>query len=259
MVNSKDFILKTARDNNIESFFLFRNDPDDPASLIYSGDKPKGMDDKMAELEYHLNCDYGVVYLQMRSKAGLGPVFKNRHDRNCIIFQDKVNLSEQPKAVDPVKPLGNIPEQAFSQSPSLELVRQYEGEKMNMQQTIGQLTTQMAQIEMENRHRFELDRKDREIETLKKELEAAKSSDSKILGYLTQFSDILSPGPVSTRPMAGVGTEAPSENKKVVIDAVNTLIDLDPNFHVNISKLAKMAQSNPTIYKQATTILNSMG
>ena len=166
MVNSKDFILKTARDNNIESFFLFRNDPDDPASLIYSGDKPKGMDDKMAELEYHLNCDYGVVYLQMRSKAGLGPVFKNRHDRNCIIFQDKVNLSEQPKAVDPVKPLGNIPEQVFSQSPSLELVRQYEGEKMNMQQTIGQLTTQMAQIEMENRHRFELDRKDREIETL---------------------------------------------------------------------------------------------
>jgi hypothetical protein len=59
--------------------------------------------------------------------------------------------------------------------------------------------------------------------------------------------------------MAGVSTDAPSENKKAVIDAVNTLIDLDPNFHINISKLAKMAQNNPAMYKQATSVLNSMG
>lgn len=259
MVNNKDFILKTARDNGIESFFLFRQDPDDVGSLIYSGDKPKSQEDKLAELDYHLNCDYGIVYLQMRSKAGLGPVFKRREDRNCIIFQDKVNLSEQPKTPEAVKPLGGFSEQAINTNPSLELVRQYEGEKMDLHKTIGQLSTQMAQIEMENRHRFELDRKERELDALRKELAEAKSGDNKIMSYLSQFSDILSPPPVSTRPMAGTGDSASSPNKAAIVQSVNKLMELDADFATNIEKLAKLAQNNPAMYKQAITVLNSMG
>lgn len=259
MVNSKEFILKTARDNGIESFFLFRQDPDDVSSLVYSGDKPKSLEDKLAELEYHLNCDYGVVWLQMRSKAGLGPAFKRREDRGCIIFQDKVNLSEQPKTIETPKPLGGLSDGSFSSNPSLELIRQYESEKMNMQQTIGQLTTQMTQIDMENRHRFELDKKDRVIEQLQKELAEAKNGDTKIMSYLSHFTDILNPQPVSSRPMAGHGdTTTSSDTKKAIVDAVNVLMEIDPDFPDTISKIAVLVKNNKPMYDQAKKMLNSM-
>jgi hypothetical protein len=48
------------------------------------------------------------------------------------------------------------------------------------------------------------------------------------------------------------------EKKQAIMTAVNTLVQCDPEFADNIQKLARLAKSNPFIYKQAVKKLNSL-
>ena len=101
------------------------------------------------------------------------------------------------------------------------------------------------------------------IRDLENQLSQAKSSDAKIMGYLSKFSDVISP--VSSRPINGTGSEsydtttAASPQKEKIIQAVNKLMAIDDNFADNITKLAELAEKSPAIYQQAQTMLNSMG
>ena len=95
------------------------------------------------------------------------------------------------------------------------------------------------------------------IRELENQLQQAKSSDNKIMGYLSKFSDVIAP--VSNRPINGTGeTTTASPQKEKIIQAVNKLMALDDNFAENITKLADLAERSPAIYSQAQTMLNSM-
>jgi len=49
-----------------------------------------------------------------------------------------------------------------------------------------------------------------------------------------------------------------STQKEKLLDAVNTLIKLDPNFPENLAKLAELAKNKPSVYKMAVEYLKSM-
>jgi len=78
------------------------------------------------------------------------------------------------------------------------------------------------------------------------------------MGYLSKFSDVISP--VSSRPINGTGeTTTATPQKEKIIKAVNKLMAIDDNFAENITKLAELAEKSPAVYQQAQTMLNSMG
>jgi hypothetical protein len=49
-----------------------------------------------------------------------------------------------------------------------------------------------------------------------------------------------------------------STQKEKLLEAVNTLIKLDPNFPENLAKLAELAKNKPSVYKMAVEYLKSM-
>ena len=46
--------------------------------------------------------------------------------------------------------------------------------------------------------------------------------------------------------------------KQRILKALNTLVTLDANIADNMEKLATLAQTNPAVYRQAVTMLNSL-
>ena len=72
---------------------------------------------------------------------------------------------------------------------------------------------------------------------------------------------------MNQQPINGIDVEEQMEQKVInnmstskqqILEAVNTLIKLDPNFAENISKLAQMAEKKPSVYKMAVEYLKSM-
>jgi len=90
------------------------------------------------------------------------------------------------------------------------------------------------------------------------------------MGIASTIAPDLLKGFGGGKPMAGfpeTETETEIENnmnttpeiqKKRIIDAVNKLMALDSNLAENLERLAKMAESNPQVYKQAVNILKTM-
>lgn len=57
----------------------------------------------------------------------------------------------------------------------------------------------------------------------------------------------------STNIMSNVNTA-----QKTMVESINKLIKIDPNFPINIAKLAELAEKKPEIYKMAVQQLNSL-
>lgn len=102
---------------------------------------------------------------------------------------------------------------------------------------------------------------DVEISNAKNPQELIKQVAPSILGAI-QGLDLSSFGKKPQAPMNGVDTmEQPTntQSKQVqMVQAINKLIKHDPNFADNISKLAELAERNPTVYKMAVQQLNSL-
>lgn len=108
----------------------------------------------------------------------------------------------------------------------------------------------------------DLNRKhEQEISNAKNPQELIKQVAPSILGAI-QGLDLSSFGKKAQAPMNGVDTmEQPknTQNKQAqMVQAINKLIKHDPNFSDNISKLADLAERNPTVYKMAVQQLNSL-
>jgi hypothetical protein len=124
---------------------------------------------------------------------------------------------------------------------------------------IMSLKLKIQQLEMENRYLE--DKYAKEIESIKKDYEDKLSSDKKIEGIIGSVLPAMGFG----GGMAGImgltqnaQMEKEKTTKEKVIDAINILLESDPDFVDNITKLAQLSQSNPTIYKVAVQQLNKL-
>lgn len=134
---------------------------------------------------------------------------------------------------------------------------------------IMNLRLQVMKLEMEKealKNQYE-----REITALKEAHDKEMSSENRIQGIVGQIAPMFGFGNgmnglsgvaemvqketnnLSTKPSTNMENE-----KAKVIAAVNSLLELDPNFAENLQLLAKLAKSKPAVYKQAVTLLKGM-
>ena len=249
-MTNKDYILQQARDNQMKSFFI----KDSRGNVVHQSDTPNSLEGKYKELESFLNNHTGVFEVQLRNTAGKGMFPPAKQFPSLLIGEYSVMLEkkEEPK----------ISGMDFMSGISgFEIMRSYESEKQALNDKYNNLL--MEKMRMEQKYEKMLSEKDNIIREKENQLSQAKSSDAKIMGYLSKFSDVISP--VSSRPINGTGSEsydtttAASPQKEKIIQAVNKLMAIDDNFADNITKLAELAEKSPAIYQQAQTMLNSMG
>ena len=119
------------------------------------------------------------------------------------------------------------------------------------------LKLKIQQLEMENK--YLQDRHQSEISRLEKDYQDKLSSDKKIEGII---GSVLPAMGLGGNGMAGLTEDATMEKKETskdkIISAINVLVQNDPNFVDNISKLAELSKKNKAIYEVAVKQLNSL-
>jgi hypothetical protein len=67
-------------------------------------------------------------------------------------------------------------------------------------------------------------------------------------------------GAIETETETEINMEAKPKDPKIqaIENAVRELIKSDPDFHLNIAKLAQISQCNPTVYKMAVQYLKTL-
>jgi hypothetical protein len=120
------------------------------------------------------------------------------------------------------------------------------------------------------RNEYEARIREMEAEHNRKMAEKENRWEERIMGIASTIAPDLLKGFGGGKPMAGfpeTETETEIENnmtttpeiqKKRIIDAVNKLMALDSNLAENLERLAKMAETNPQVYRQAVNILKTM-
>ena len=165
----------------------------------------------------------------------------------------------------------------------------------NMFQVLGQLSSveqQMRLMEKDHQHWREMKELQDKLAKMEEEHSKARgmgaivdrlgeqfSDPQVLLGLISGVSQLFNRQPQHVTPMNGIGTEidqqveqnihsmqtvktpqtAQSNDRQVkVVEAVNQLIQHDPAFPENISKLAELAKRNPGIYKMAVQYLKTL-
>jgi hypothetical protein len=109
---------------------------------------------------------------------------------------------------------------------------------------------------LKNEIRYLTDKHGMEMERLRRDHEDAIASDRKIEGIIGTVLPTLGLG--GGFGMAGVPIgSVQDDSKRKVIDCVNKLLKVDPDFPDNIEKLCILAENKPTVYKMAVQQLNS--
>lgn len=238
-MTTKEYLITIARQREAKSFII----RDGKGDVVHIADTPASLDQRITELEQFLNNNTGVFRVELRSEYGYGLYpRKNGVAQQIRIGEYDVMCERAPEN----KPITGM--DFMSGINGFEIMRSYEREKQELKEQLAQLRMEKMLLE-------------RDIQAAKdsfeRELAAAKSSDNKIMGYLGQLGSILNPAPIATKPINGV-TEVNQDVKNRLVAAVNKLAAIDPNLAENLEKLAALAQNNPAMYKQATTMLNSM-
>jgi hypothetical protein len=130
---------------------------------------------------------------------------------------------------------------------------------------IMELQLRIQQLEMDKKYLEEkLERRESE---LRREYESQLNSEAKIQGIINNVLPTFMNGFAGANaPMTGVQTQnyntmentQKDTQQQRIISAVNKLIKLDPDFAVNIEKLAALRERNPATYETAVKMLNSM-
>jgi len=137
---------------------------------------------------------------------------------------------------------------------------------LNEKNTILELRLRIQQLEMENK--YLQDKMERRESELRAEMDRAMSSETRIQGIINNVLPTFMAGFAGSgqAPMNGISQttsdmqqETKIQNEKQqVINAVNRLMQLDPNFAKNIASLAVLAEKKPDVYAMAVKYLNQL-
>lgn len=122
------------------------------------------------------------------------------------------------------------------------------------------LKLKIQQLEMENR--YLQDKHQSELDRVTKDYEDKLTSDRKIEGIIGSVLPAIGLG---GNGIAGFNQTTNNQevmeketSKDKIIKAVNSLLESDPNFVENITKLAQLSKKNPAVYELAVKQLNSL-
>ena len=239
---NKEYILQEAANNNLRSFKAHSNDG--RGSIVK--DTPTTKEIRYNELKDFLDNAKGAYQVEMWDCYDIMPK-KNQRGRTSqpdgrCFFRGEIFLKE-----DSNEKIGAL--EPFNGVPSLHTIQTYEKEKNDIKDENRELKTKIMLLE-------------RDIEMMKKEhereLKEATAQDQKIMGYLGQLSGILGGTPSQMGNIETVKEQKQTMNKEKLVNAVNDLCQLDPNFDEHLSKLAQIAKSKPEIYKIAINQLSNL-
>jgi hypothetical protein len=213
------------------------------------------------------NCSVGssfVVYLfktNERLKNG-EPTRTNTPMRYEIFINEPYGTSQQSSGMNGVEGFGGMDiAQNMYRAGSMGSIGldTYIGAK----DEILMLKLKIQQLEMENR--YLQDKHQTEIDRMTKDYEDKLTSDKKIEGIIGSVLPAMGFG--GGMGISGFGNTQPTNNdtmekqttsKDKVIQAINSLLESDPNFVDNITKLAQLSKKNPAVYEIAVKQLNSL-
>lgn len=267
-----EFIIKTMRQNNIRFFDVYDADFHRQTEQF----SPIGVEEAIGRFEDFLDgaCTgyYRVnIYKTNEMKANGEPKGKAFAYEMYLDDSRKPAPTPEPEPVAPVsapvpqqnmgfqgihEPMQNI----FTQGGMMGGVGldQY----LNEKNTILELRLRIQQLEMENRYlQDQMQRKESE---LRAEMDRQNSSEQRIQGIINNVLPTFMAGFAGQSPMNGIPESQPMDNnnhqteKQQVINAVNRLMQLDPNFAKNIAALAVLAEKKPDVYAMAVKYLNGL-
>jgi hypothetical protein len=261
-ITSLNFVFSQFETENYRYFIIFDEDND----VVYTQNELLDKESAIAKLRNFFKDNNGYFTIKVFNKKLTNPKNRVEQDKN-IITKFNVELTTPITNVAVNIPHGMGGGILPSDDPRNNAPNIYE-----LFGKMGDVTTQMKLMEKDHAHYREL--KDMQDRIEKMEAEREKSTGMNgvlstlgenfkdpavLMGLLAGVGNLFKKPDVM--PMNGVTSEVDSnvsERKTKMVNAVNTLMKLDPEFPENVSMLAVLCQNKPEMYKMAVTYLKSM-
>jgi len=265
-ITSLNFVLSQFEQENYRYFIIFDEDGDP----IFTQNELLDKETALAKLRNFFRDNNGYFTIKVFSKKLTNPKNRVEQDKNIVTkFNVELTHSIKSMPVNNFPITGNISNGLPPDDPRNNAPNIYE-----LFGKMGDVTTQMKLMEKDHQHYREM--KDLQDRIAKMEEENAKATGMNgvlstlgeqfkdpgvLLGLLSGVSGLFKNQSAPVVPMNGVTSEVESniaDRKAKMVNAVNTLMRLDPNFPENISALAKMCENKPDVYKMAVGYLNNL-
>lgn len=254
----KDFVLNVMAEQDLRYFAVMNTN----FEMVYSSFQPLDVASAQKRLQsFFDSAESGIYTVKLYHTPKLKADGTPRD--GGLTFEIMINPSLKEKEPLPPTP-GDSGMGAMGGSPTNAWLDRFLGSKDNL----AELRLELIKHQLQAEH----DRKIRELEEAhKKTLEEKENRwEERIMGIASTIAPDLLKSFGGGKPINGIA-EAPTETetkknpdmseeikKQRILKALNTLVTLDANFADNLEKLAKLAQTNPAVYRQAVTMLNSL-
>ncbi len=240
-------------------------DDSNPERAIYTQADDIGTSAAIAKLKKHLTNMSGDFCVR---------VYSRKFDAKSILQRDKYQIasfsvSNIAAGIAGAGSANYAPMQyAQEEDPN-------EPNKWFQMRQIAQIEQQMRLMEKDHQHYRELKELQNKIDKMEEDAGKARgmgaivdrvgeqfSDPAVLLGLISGVSKLFNKQqPPAMVPIHGIDSEVEGNidnRKKTLVDAINKLMNLDPDFSENMVKLARVAETNPRMYKLAINQLNSL-
>ena len=256
----KEYCIKQMHSEALNCFVIYDKD----MNMVSRQNRNVGLKEAEEKLnDFFEAADQGLYTVKLyafkdQSKTGQPTMGKYLHYdiHHVPSLKDKEPLPPPPGYSGGMGGFGSIHDQSINP-----WVDRFMGNK-------DQITELRIELEKDRiRNEYEAKLRDQEAAHKRELAERENRWEERIMGITSTIAPDLLKGFMGGKAINGIfenKTEntmtAPTQDpKKRIIDAVNKLMSLDSNLAANLEKLAAMAEKSPSVYKQAVSILNTMG
>lgn len=246
-------------------YFIISDEDGDP---VFVQNDLIDQESALAKIRSFFNSNNGYFSIKVFSKKLTNPKNRAEQDKN-LVTKFNVELTHKLNA-QPMNQINGL-NQGFGSLPSDD-PRSNAPNIYDIVGRMGEVTTQMKLMEKDHQHYREMKELQDRIEKMEQENQKATGMNgvlstlsdnfkdpAVLMGLLSSVQGLFKKPDVM--PMNGIDVEVQSnvsERKTKMLNAVNLLMKLDPNFPENVSALASLAQNKPDTYKMAVQYLKSM-
>lgn len=258
-MTSPEFIIDVMREQDLRYFTIV----DSEYRLQYQQWQPISLEESITRLKKFIDhCSTNTIFrislYNTNERLKDGTPKRDGLTYEVMItesLREKQKMAEIPSQT-PMMGLDGYVDKAYSAGAmgAIDLDRY-----LSTKDQILQLQLKIQQLEMEKK--YIEDKSARDLENLRNEYERKSSKEERIMGIASQFFPMMVGGNQS--PMNGFDTDTDvimdkktETPKDKVVKSINFLMQHDPDFVINISKLAELAEKKPMVYKMAVQQLN---
>lgn len=264
-ITSLNFVLSQFETEKYR-YFIISDEDNDP---VFMQNDLIDQESALAKIRSFFSSNNGFFSIKVFSKKLTNPKNRAEQDKN-LVTKFNVELTHKLNH-QPMIPINGY-NQGFGSLPSDD-PRSNAPNIYDVVGRMGEVTTQMKLMEKDHQHYREMKELQDRIERMEKDSEKATGMNGVLSTLSDNFKDpavlmgLLSSvgglfkGKSDVMPMNGVDAEVGaniSERKTMMLNSVNMLMKLDPNFPENIAALSSLAQNKPDTYKMAVNYLKSM-